>query len=98
MDHGEVMRPNWRTFEADNGAVTAVDVNTVARLNGGGAYIVGYVAERDEFEPANLRGFTFDCRGSFSVLSADTGTSSPMMYAPPRSIAASIGALACKGK
>jgi hypothetical protein len=96
IDGGRFVAANWRTFEADNGAVTAVDLKSIAHLAyGHGAYVVAYVVEGDLFDPNNLRGFTFDCQGHFSVLSA--AGSSPTSYAPPRSVAAQVGALACAG-
>jgi uncharacterized protein YecT (DUF1311 family) len=97
MDHGQLVKADWRTIVADNGAVTAVDMKSISYLVRGGAYMVAYSVEADIFDPSNLKNFTFDCQGHFSVLSAATGGISPMMYAPPRSVAAQIGALACAG-
>ncbi len=96
IDNGRFIKANWRTIEADNGAVTAIDMKSIVHdAEGRGANVVAYVVESDFFDPSNLRGFTFDCDGRFSVLSA-VGLS-PMVYAPPRSVAAQIGALACAG-
>jgi hypothetical protein len=96
IDNGRFIKATWRTIEADNGAVTAIGMKSIVHDAGGhGANAVAYVVEGDIFDPSNLRGFTFDCHGHFSVLSA--AGLSPMVYAPPRSVAAQIGALACAG-
>lgn len=94
IDGGRFVKAEWRTIEADNGAVTAVDMKSLVRndLNHS-AYVVAYVVEGDFFDPGNLRGFQFDCQGHFTILSA--AGMSPLAYAPPRSVAAQIAALAC---
>jgi hypothetical protein len=98
IDNGHFIKANWRTIEADNGAVAAVDMKSIVHdTNGHGAYAVAYIVGGDIFDPSNLRGFTFDCQGHFSVLLAASGGISPMTYGPPRSVAAQIGALACAG-
>jgi hypothetical protein len=91
-------RPTWQLLEADNGAVTAVDVSTIHYdLLKRFAYIDAYQVQDDEFHPEFVRKFMFDCHGRFAVgpMMAEEGS---WTYAPPRSIAAQIGALACANK
>jgi hypothetical protein len=91
-------RPAWHLLEADNGAVTAVDTSSIHYdgLNRF-AYINAYQVQGEEFHPEYSRQFMFDCHGRFAVGStmAEEGS---WTYAPPRSIAAQIGALACVNK
>jgi len=102
----------WRTFEADNGAVTAVDMKFLSPLSEvpradlrppnfvRGVQVQAYVVEGDCFDLQNLRDFTFDCRGHFTVRASTWEkpgfVESPMVYAPPRSVAGQIEAIVCK--
>lgn len=96
IDAGKFVKATWRTFEADNGAVLAVDVKSIAYFSSGqGAQAVAYVAEGETFDPNRMRSFTFDCKGRFSVTSA-AGQSS-MSFAPPRSVARQISDVVCAG-
>jgi len=99
--HGcnERKHPAWNLLEADNGAVTAVDVNTIRydELNRF-AYVDAYEVQGDEFHFEYVYTFMFDCHGHFSMRPKISPAGSPMIYAPPRSIAAQIGVLACAKK
>lgn len=100
LDSGRFIRADWRVFEADNGFVAALDVKSIVRIGLPNVYAVVYLVDGDLFARSNLRGFTFDCRGRYSV-SRGSGYSpgsiaSPLMFAPPRSVARQLSDLACE--
>jgi hypothetical protein len=82
---------NWVSVEADNGAVIKVDMNSIQRGTGA-AIVFTYADEGNPEDAYKLQGYMFDCRGHYSVMGL---SSSPMLYAPPRSVAARISDLAC---
>jgi hypothetical protein len=83
----------WLRVEATNGAAFKIDMNSIAHLNNGGAEAVVYIIEGTTFDPANLKHFIFDCRGHYM----DSDNMGATLYAPPRSVAGQIAALACEG-
>jgi hypothetical protein len=84
-------KPNWVSVEAENGAVTKVDMNSIQR--GDGAAIIFTYADEGRPEDAyKLQGYMFDCQGHYELMGLQ---SSPSLYAPPRSVAARISELAC---
>jgi hypothetical protein len=94
-------KADWRRLEADNGQVYAVNVASIIRERPFAEVFVYRVEGECPTWPKcplayqTLR-FRFHCSsGSFSV--DDGARISPMTYAPPRSVAAQIGALACAG-
>jgi TPR repeat protein len=98
IDNGKFVRAIWQTIEADNGAVYALDLKSIVQMANGlgatsGVTVGVYVVEGELFDPNGLRSFIFDCAGHFQIFSG--AGFSPMRYAPPRSIAAKIGILAC---
>ena len=84
----------WGNVEADNGAVYRVDVSSIFRYPNGTADIVVYAVEGDQFNPENQRKLWFDCKGHYRDQTAGVG---PKLYAPPRSVAGRISAIACAG-
>lgn len=87
-----VYKPNWQSIEADNGAVYKVDLNSISPYTNGTVDVLTYAVEGSDFIPENLRRLWFDCRGHFQD---QTGGIGPTQFAPPRSIAGEIGAIAC---
>jgi hypothetical protein len=89
-----VYKPDWKSIEADNGAVYKVDLNSVSRYTNGTLDILIYAVEGSDFDPRNLSRLWFDCRGHFRDQTNGIG---PTQYAAPRSIAGRISQLACAG-
>lgn len=88
---GAQQRGRWVSVEAANGAVIKVDMNSIQR--GSGAIVFTYADEGNpDVDPYKLQGYQFDCQGHYSLMGPH---SSPMLYAPPRSVAARISELAC---
>lgn len=85
---------NWRRIEADNGAVYAIDLNSVSHNTDGSALVVACVVDNNLCIPPNMTRLFFDCRGHYRDL--DRGPSA-MLIAPPRSIVGRIAPLACAG-
>lgn len=84
-------RSRWVSVEAENGAVTKVDMNSIQR-GSGAAIIFTYADEGNPEDAYKLQGYQFDCQGHYSLIGLG---SSPRLYAPPRSVAARISELAC---
>lgn len=84
-------KPKWVSVEADNGAVTKVDMNSIQRGNGA-AIIFTYADEGRPEDAYNLQGYMFDCQGHYELMGLQSSRS---FYAPPRSVAAKISELAC---
>ena len=92
-----VWRPNWRRVEADNGAVIAINMNSIQHNSSGNADASVCVVENDACSPLNMKHWFFDCHGHHFQESLNAGGFSPMVYAPPRSLAGGIVAIACAG-
>ena len=83
------------TVEADNGQVyrAFTDRRYSGRTNLG-MELLAYIEEQPNapYSPFNLHRLVFDCRGDYM----DTAVPSPgFQYAPPRSIAGQLSAIAC---
>ena len=84
---------DWQPLEADNGAVYKLDMNSIKPGNGGAAQITVYADEGRSTDIAqNLKFLLFDCHGRFIDMN---GPMSQSAYAPPKSVAGQIGAIAC---
>jgi hypothetical protein len=85
---------DWRPLEADNGAIYKLDMNSIKPGNGGAAQITVYADEGRPTDIAlNLKFLLFDCNGRFLDMNAPMSQSA---YAPPKSVAGQIGAIACE--
>lgn len=78
----------WHKFEADNGAVYALDLNSIVRTSNA-ATAAMCIIDNDICIPLNVRGLVFDCAGHYSI------ERSPMLIAPPRSVIGQMAILAC---
>jgi hypothetical protein len=88
-----VYKSDWQSIEADNGAVYRIDMNSIKPGNGGAAEIMVYADEGGASDNVvNLKFLLFDCRGRF----LDMNSPAPSAYAPPKSVAGQIGAIACE--
>jgi hypothetical protein len=86
----ELCKPVWRKIEADNGEVTWVDVYSIS-----GGWVTTYTGvPNDGINVNSLEKIFFDCRGHYEVW-GDEGPS-PMMDAPPRSIAGLTASIVCR--
>ncbi|SHM07154.1 hypothetical protein SAMN05444159_7594 [Bradyrhizobium lablabi] len=83
---------NWRSVEADNGAVYKIDLNSINHYSNGTADAFVYFVEGAGYNPENLRVLWFDCRGHYRD---QTGGLGPVLYAPPRSAAGALADIAC---
>jgi hypothetical protein len=84
---------SWKRIEATDGTVYLVDLSSIARYNTGLAEIIVFVADgREMYLPSDLKQYLFNCRGSYQIQPHST-----TFTVPPRSVAASIEALACVG-
>ncbi|MBX9778551.1 MAG: hypothetical protein K2Y71_29615 [Xanthobacteraceae bacterium] len=84
---------SWRRIEADNGAVYAIDMNSISHNTNGTALAITCVVENDTCPLLNMSRFHFDCRGHYQ----DLDRRGPVMPAPPRSVAGRMAAFACAG-
>lgn len=78
----------WETVEADNGTVYKVDVGHITPWSDGGVNV--FVLEKGN---NRMRELHFNCRGQWM----DVRVPGSGGYAPPRSVAGQIGAIACAG-
>lgn len=76
----------WQNVEADNGAVYRIDLNHIEHLNTGAATAVIYA------EQGGLMRWMFDCQGHYMD---DSNAFGITLYAPPRSVAGRLSAIAC---
>ena len=84
------------TIEAANGAIYQADMNSIKWSDTGNAVLMTvYIKEGEGFSPGNIRTFKFDCRGYFQVIGSSI---SAPQFAPPKSIAGQISALACNSR
>jgi hypothetical protein len=92
---------NWKTLTAANGQAYEIALDTVfrnlpsnldPRANLRAATVVAYISEGEIFNPNNVVHFYFDCHEHFQTFQSRW---SPVIYAPPLSIAAKIAAVAC---
>lgn len=88
-------KPEWKRFEADNGAVYALDMKSVAHMTGcnGCADAVICVVDNNQCIPPNMRPLRFDCHGHY----IDVMNGGKMQMAPPRSVVGQMAAAACVG-
>ena len=94
---GEPMLPyksEWRAIEALDGSVYKIDQKSISHMNNGTAELIVYAVESDGYNPTNLKRLWFDCQGHYRD---QTGGIGPTLYAPPRSIAGQLSAIACAG-
>lgn len=93
---------NWKTITVSNGQAYEVALDTIVRplpanSDGGAtlraASVLVYMSEGSTFNPDNVLHFYFDCHDRFQTFSSRW---SPIAYAPPLSIAATISSIACK--
>jgi hypothetical protein len=89
-------KPNWKRFEADNGAIYALDMNSISHLYycGGCTDVVVCIVDNNMCLPPNVRRFRFDCHGHYMDTTNGGGS---MQIAPPRSVVGQMAALACVG-
>jgi len=91
----DFFQPVWKRIEADNGAVSRVDMNSIRHLPGGTTEVTVYTgAPHTMFDSTKLNMLWFDCRGSFRAFDGGMGQS-PQLDAPPRSIAGEIAHIVC---
>ena len=85
----------WRRVEADNGAVFAIDMNSISRWSTGGVYAITCVADKDEAgnDVCPLLGksrVVSDCHGHYNDWDHHISG-----LAPPRSVVGQMAAIAC---
>ena len=85
---------NWRRIEADNGAVYALDMNSISHNTNGSAVAVMCTVDNDTCIPPNMSRLLFDCHGHY--MDIDRGGSA-MLIAAPRSVVGKMADLACAG-
>jgi hypothetical protein len=85
-------KSDWRTIEAANGSVYKIDQKSISHMNNGTAELIVYAVEGDDYNPTNVKRLWFDCHGHYQD---HTGGISATLYAPPRSIAGQLSAIAC---
>ena len=82
---------NWKTLEADNGAVFEIDLNSIDYFNDGKAMAITCRVDNNSCSPANMARLMFDCRGHYT----DVDGGGDYMPAPPKSIVGRMAELAC---
>jgi hypothetical protein len=87
-------KSDWRTIEAANGSVYKIDQKSITHMNNGSAEIIVYAVEGNDYNPTNVKRLLFDCHGHYQDLTSGGMTT---LYAPPRSIAGQLSAIACAG-
>jgi hypothetical protein len=90
--------PNWKRFEADNGALYGLDMDHIDLMHfpdGWAADAVICIADNDQCPRQNWRLVRFDCDGHHYMFSTEPGA--VMQMAPPRSVIGQILAVACSG-
>jgi hypothetical protein len=86
---------NWKRFEADNGAVFALDLGTVDRRNAcsGCRCRDDLIVDNDVCNILDQRQILFDCRGHYMEVLSHSGP----QIAPPYSVIGRMAAAACVG-
>ena len=87
-------KSNWQTLEALDGSIYKIDQKSISHMNNGTAELIVYAVEGDGYNPTNLKRLWFDCHGRYRD---QTGGIGPTLYAPPRSVAGQLSAIACAG-
>jgi hypothetical protein len=87
-------KSDWRNIEAADGSVYKIDQKSISHMNNGTAELIVYAVEGDDYNPTNVKRLWFDCRGHYQD---HTGGISATLFAPPRSIAGQLSAIACAG-
>jgi hypothetical protein len=88
-------KPEWKRFEADNGAVYALDMKSISHLYycDGCADATICIVDYNQCLPPNMRQIRFDCHGHYM----DTFGGGGMQIAPPRSVIGQMADAACVG-
>jgi hypothetical protein len=65
-----IFEPDWRMFEAENGATFVVDMKSIANISPNGLLVrvVAYLVAGEDFERKNLISFTFNCTDFVEVV------------------------------
>ena len=83
----------WQKIEADNGAVYQVDIAHIVHRNGGATEVRVYAIEGGTYDPNNMTTLFFNCEShQYSDIKS---LGRIWQYAPPRSVAGQIEAIAC---
>lgn len=91
----DLFQPVWKTVEADNGAVTRIDMNSIQHLSGGTTNVTVYTGiPHTMFDSTKLKMLWFDCQGHLVEFDG-AGGQSPQLDAPPRSVAGEIARIVC---
>jgi hypothetical protein len=87
---------NWKRFEADNGQVFALDMNSISHLDGCGgcADAVMCIADNNQCLRPNMHLIRFDCHGHYIDTVSGTGN---LLMAPARSVVGQMATIACAG-
>ena len=88
-------KPEWKRFEADNGAVFVLDMKSVSHPHycRGCADAVMCTVDNNQCIPPNMTRIRFDCHGHY--LNIDGG--GELQMAPPRSVVGQMAVVACVG-
>jgi hypothetical protein len=82
----------WKQIEADNGAIYAIDLNSISHnSNGPGAFAIICIMERNACPLMNMTRVVFDCQGKYT----DVDHGNAIRLAPPRSVAGRLANIAC---
>jgi hypothetical protein len=84
----------WQRIEADNGAASAIELNSVASWSTGEVYAIICALDGDVCPLSGMRRVLFDCRGHYTPI--DFGGVS--LQAPPRSVIGRLADIACTAK
>jgi hypothetical protein len=84
---------SWKRFEADNGAVYVMDMNSISHMQtcAGCADATICTVDNNQCIPPNMRAIRFDCRGHY----LDIMSRGDLQMAPPRSVIGQMAAVAC---
>jgi hypothetical protein len=76
----KIFEPDWRTFNAENGAAFVVDMKSIVNIGRTDKLIkaVAYLVEGDDFDPSNLITFAFNCKDFVEVV-----TKIPLQHVQP---------------
>jgi len=68
----KIFEPDWRMFEAENGAIFVVDMKSIAisAPTACSSAVVASLVAGEDFEPKNLISFTFNCKDFVEVVDA----------------------------
>lgn len=85
----------WKRFEADNGAVYVMDMNSISHMQtcAGCADATICTVDNNQCIPPNMRAIRFDCRGHY----LDIMSGGDLQMAPPRSVIGQMATAACVG-